>query len=69
MQLTASANRLAALNPKSVLERGYSITTNKKTGLLIRKLEDIQVGDLMTTELAEEKRVESKVTDKVKSKK
>ena len=64
MQLTAAANRLAGLNPKAVLQRGYSITTNKKTGLLIRKLEDVQIGDLLTTELAEEKLVESKVTKK-----
>jgi exodeoxyribonuclease VII large subunit len=64
MQLTAAANRLEGLNPKSVLERGYSITTNKKTGLLIRTSEDIQVGDYMTTELAGENLIESKVTKK-----
>ncbi|MBN2182924.1 MAG: exodeoxyribonuclease VII large subunit [Sedimentisphaerales bacterium] len=62
MQLTAAANRLEGLNPRSVLERGYSITTNKKTGLLIRAVEDIQVGDYMTTELAGENLIESKVT-------
>jgi len=64
IQLTAQANLLAGLNPKSVLNRGYSITTNKQTGLLVRKLDDVQVGDLLTTELAEEKVVESKVTKK-----
>jgi len=64
MRLTAQANLLAGLNPKSVLKRGYSITTNKKTGRVIRKLEEIKVGDLMITELAEEKLVESKVTKK-----
>jgi len=31
LQLTAQENRLGGLNPKSVLNRGYSITTNKKT--------------------------------------
>ncbi len=71
--LTAQANLLAGLNPKSVLQRGYSITTNKKTGRLVRKLEDVQVGDLIITELAppatraglaEEKLIESKVTKK-----
>ena len=41
MQLTAQANRLAGLNPKSVLQRGYSITTNRETGLLVRTLDDI----------------------------
>jgi len=64
MQLTAAANRLEGLNPKSVLERGYSITTIKKTGMLIRTLEDIQVGDYLMTELAEENLIESKVTKK-----
>ena len=64
MQLTAQANRLAGLNPKTVLQRGYSITTNKKTGLLVRASEDIQIGNLLITELAEENLIESKVTNK-----
>lgn len=64
MQLTASVNRLEGLNPKAVLERGYSITVSKKTGLLIRTSEDIQVGDYMTTELAGENLIESQVTKK-----
>ncbi len=64
MQLTATASRLAGLNPKSVLQRGYSITTNKKTGRLVRNLEDIQIGDLLSTELADENFIESKVTKK-----
>ena len=64
MQLTAQANRLAGLNPKSVLQRGYSITTNKKTGLLVRTSEDIRIGDHVITELAHENLIESKVTKK-----
>ncbi len=64
MQLTAQTNRLAGLNPKSVLRRGYSITTNKKTGLLVRTLEDIRVGDYLITELTDENLIESKVTKK-----
>jgi len=64
MQLTAQQNRLAALNPKSVLHRGYSITTNRKTGLLVRSLEDVQIADLLITELAGENLIESKVTKK-----
>jgi exodeoxyribonuclease VII large subunit len=64
MQLVAAANRLEGLNPKAVLERGYSITTNKKTGLLIRTTEDIRIGDCITTELAGENLIESKVTKK-----
>ncbi len=64
MQLTAQANRLAGLNPKSVLQRGYSITTNKKTGLLLKTLEDVRIGDRLMTELADENLIESKVTKK-----
>jgi len=64
IQLTAAANRLGGLNPKSVLRRGYSITTSKKTGALVRTSEDIQIGDSLITELAEENLIESKVTKK-----
>jgi len=64
MQLTAQKNRLAGLNPKSVLQRGYSITTSKKTGLLMRNLADVQIADYIITELAGENLIESKVTNK-----
>jgi exodeoxyribonuclease VII large subunit len=64
MQLTAQSNRLTALNPKSVLERGYSITTNKRTGLLVRTTEDVRPGDHLITELAGENLIESEVTNK-----
>jgi exodeoxyribonuclease VII large subunit len=61
ISLVGSENRLGALNPRSVLKRGYSITTNKKTGVVVRRPEDIEIGDLLETELAEEKKIESKV--------
>ncbi len=64
IQITAQENRLAGLNPKSVLQRGYSITKIAKTGLLVRKREDVEVGDLIVTELAQENLIESKVTKK-----
>jgi exodeoxyribonuclease VII large subunit len=64
MELTAQINRLATLNPKSVLQRGYSITTSAKTGFLVRKIQDVEVGDLIVTELAQENLIESKVTKK-----
>ena len=64
VQLTARENRLAALNPKSVLNRGYSITTSKRTGRLIKRPVDIEIGNMMVTELAGEKLIESKVTKK-----
>lgn len=62
--LTAKANRLEALNPKSVLQRGYSITTNKKTGKLIGKPADIEIEEVIITELAEQNLIESKVIKK-----
>jgi exonuclease VII large subunit len=64
MELTAAANRLAGLNPKSVLNRGYSITSSKKTGLLVKTSEDVQIGDDLITELKGENLIESKVTKK-----
>ncbi len=64
MQLTAAENRLAAMNPKLVLRRGYSITTNKRTSLLVRSSKDVQIDDLLITELADENLIESRVTKK-----
>ena len=64
MQLTARENRLSALNPRSVLQRGYSITTNKKTGLLVRSSEDVNIGDFLITELARKNLIESEVKKK-----
>jgi exodeoxyribonuclease VII large subunit len=64
MQFETQKNRLAGLNPKSVLQRGYSITTNKRTGLLVKNLADVQVADSIITELAGENLIESKVTNK-----
>jgi exodeoxyribonuclease VII large subunit len=64
VQLTAQANRLTAMNPKSVLQRGYSITTSKKTGSVLRTPEQVQVGDDLLTELAGEILIESRVTKK-----
>jgi len=64
MHLTAYENRLAGLNPKSVLNRGYTITTDKRTGQVIRKPEQIQIGDFLITKLAKKKSIESKITKK-----
>ncbi len=64
LQLTAQTSLLAGLNPKSILQRGYSITTNKKTGRLVKRLQDVQIEDYLITELANENFIESKVTKK-----
>ncbi len=64
LQLTAQENRLAGLNPKAVLVRGYSITTNRRTGGIVRKSADVAVGDMIVTELARENLIESEVKTK-----
>jgi exodeoxyribonuclease VII large subunit len=64
MQITAQENRLAGLNPRAVLKRGYSITTLKDKGIVIRTTADVQIGDTLVTELAGENLIESKVTRK-----
>jgi exodeoxyribonuclease VII large subunit len=63
LEITAQENRLAGLDPRSILNRGYSITTNKQTGRLVRAAEDVQADDLLVTELANENLIESRVTD------
>jgi exodeoxyribonuclease VII large subunit len=63
MQLTAQENRLAGLNPRAVLKRGYSITTLKQTGVVLKNASEVQMGDTLVTELAENL-VESKVIKK-----
>ena len=64
MQLTAQASRLAGLNPKAVLQRGYSITRSKRTGLLVKTVQDVEIADLLITELSGENLIESQVTKK-----
>jgi exodeoxyribonuclease VII large subunit len=61
LEITARENRLAGLNPRSVLNRGYSITLNKQTGRVVRTAADVRIDDLLLTELAGENRIESKV--------
>ena len=63
LRLTAQENRLAGLNPRAVLKRGYSITTLKQTGTVLKNAAEVQIGDTLVTELAENL-IESKVTKK-----
>ena len=64
IRLETQAAKLPACNPKSILNRGYSITKNAATGKVIKILADVNIGDLMITELANENTIESKVTKK-----
>jgi len=61
LQLTAAANRLEMLNPRSVLDRGYSITTNLRTGKVITAAADVKIGDAINTEVAQQATIESEV--------
>ncbi len=67
LQLTAAQNRLEALNPKSVLSRGYSITSNKKTGRVVTAAADVNIGDMLITELAGKNRIQSEVKTKTQN--
>jgi exodeoxyribonuclease VII large subunit len=64
INLETLAAKVIACNPKSVLNRGYSIAKNAITGKVVTSSMDINIGDLLITELANEKTIESKVTKK-----
>jgi exodeoxyribonuclease VII large subunit len=56
------ATRLHAINPAEVLKRGYSLTTHKKTGQIIKDPSQVKPGDTVLTRLANGQ-IESKVQD------
>ena len=64
LKLTAQQNRLSALDPRSVLNRGYSIAFNKRTNKLLRSTNDVELDDVIITELAGKNLIESKVIKK-----
>ncbi len=51
-RLGALVAALNALSPLNVLLRGYSITRRSPTGELVRRAEDVQPGDYVTTRLS-----------------
>lgn len=61
LHLTAFENRLGALDPRSVLKRGYSITTNLRSGKVVTTAADVEIGDTIKTELARQEVIESEV--------
>ena len=61
LKLTALENRLSALNPRSVLNRGYSMTVHERTGRLVTDVGQVQVNDHLITELAKGQRIHSRV--------
>jgi len=56
------AARLHAINPQEVLKRGYSLTTHKKTGQIVRDPSNVKPGETLITRLATGQ-IESTVQD------
>lgn len=50
------------LNPRNILQRGYSITTSKRTGKILSSDRPPKPGDTIITELANRKQLESTIT-------
>ena len=64
LRIETLAAKLTACNPKSVLNRGYSITKIAATGEIVKNIEEININDIIITELKDEKQIESRVTKK-----
>jgi exodeoxyribonuclease VII large subunit len=61
-RVTSLQRHLDAISPQSVLKRGYTITTRKKDGAIIRSSKDPRVGERILTQFADGT-VESMVED------
>ena len=51
-RLAGSVNRLESLNPRAVLERGYTLTETAADGKLITAATQLQAGDEVITQFA-----------------
>jgi len=60
-QLTGWQKRLENLDPRGVLQRGYSITRLKATGRIIAGGNEVRAGDLIVSQLAHNTFIESEV--------
>jgi exodeoxyribonuclease VII large subunit len=56
------STRLHCVNPQEILKRGYTLTTSKKTGQIIKNPTDVKPGDTLITRLAEGE-IQSRVED------
>lgn len=54
-ELAHLESKLNLLNPKSIMERGYSLVRIEKTGKLIKKVSDVKMGDMLLIELSKGK--------------
>jgi exodeoxyribonuclease VII large subunit len=59
--LDATAARLALLDPVQLLRRGWSISRDAD-GRVIRSVDDVEAGDIITTEMADG-RLTSRIED------
>jgi len=64
IRFETQAAKLSACNPKSVLNRGYSITRDAVTGKVVTNTAQVNIGDLLMTELKDENLIESRVIKK-----
>ena len=62
MRVEALARQLEAVGPRQVLRRGYSITTRKRDGSVVRGADQVKAGDRLVTHL-QDGSVESTVAD------
>lgn len=53
MQLTGMMRQLDALSPLKVMARGYSLVYDEQESKLIRKLDDVQLGDVIKVKVAD----------------
>ena len=62
-KLDALAGRLEALSPLGILQRGYTITTSKRTGQILRQAAEVAAGEKLITRFSDG-RIESTAADK-----
>ncbi|MCF0235029.1 MAG: exodeoxyribonuclease VII large subunit, partial [Thermoguttaceae bacterium] len=53
LKMATTAAKLEALSPIAALARGYSLTTRKRDGALLRRAADVEIGEIIETRLAE----------------
>ncbi|MBL7215675.1 MAG: exodeoxyribonuclease VII large subunit [Phycisphaerae bacterium] len=63
LKLAALENKLTVLDPRSVLNRGYSLTMSERTGGVVTDVDQVQVNDRLTTELAKGQKIHSRVEE------
>jgi exodeoxyribonuclease VII large subunit len=52
-RLDAIEAQLRVLSPDAVLRRGYTITTAKKGGAILRSVKDVKTGDTLVTRFSD----------------